>query len=156
MKQIPLRNYYLFALWLPLIVPAIIFIIYRHDTNTGIATNILPIFFYASVIFGGVQYLGFILWATYRYHKSSAEELEEFFYKAPVQFIPICASGILIFFIVVDLLKYHSLTSLVFSISSNIVPAIMISALAVPYGYFYIALTHVLKFFLIEFYLIKE
>lgn len=154
MKQISLKNYYLFALWLPLIIPAIIYITDPHEANRGIGDNILPALFYASAIVGGAQYLVFALWTSYRYHKSSADELEDFFYKAPVQFVPICAAGVLLFFIIGDLNSSHP--SFPYGLGNILIGSFIISLPAIPYGYFYVFLTIVLKSLLTGLDIVKE
>lgn len=155
MKQIPLRNYYLFALWLPFILPAIIIgideIIMHKISGLGWV-------FLISVIFGGVQYLGFALWAFYRYYKSSVKELERFFLKAPLHFIPICALGILILFIIQDISRYNLLIEIpeyYSNLSRYIISSALISLFVIPYGYFYLSLTHIFKFVLKKLNIIK-
>ncbi len=88
MKQISLRNYYLFALWLPIIVPAIFWVIDLYG-NPGIVRAIF-FFLYASVLFGGIQYLIFVLLITYKFFNKNFIELKKFILKTPVYFMAIC------------------------------------------------------------------
>ncbi len=151
MKQISLRNYYLCGLWLPVIIPAAILGVDIFLYNT---ISVLGYFLLASMFVGGIQYLFFALWATYRYHKSSTEELEKFILKSPVRFIPVCALGVLIFFMIGDIINYSSNYAL-FNLGSLLISSLGVSLFSVPYGYFYIGITYATGFLLKKLNLIK-
>ena len=155
MKQISLRNYYLFAIWLPFIVPSVIIGLDNIFLHSEIV-NLLGGFLFSPLIFGGVQYLGFALWATYHYRKSSVEELKKFSLKAPLYFIPLCILGILIFYITIGWITTFRYYSTENSAGSYLGISFFISLVVILYGYFYVALAHSLGFLLKKFNLIKE
>ena len=161
-----LRQYYFFALWLPIIVPAIFYIIpiiipdISYIENWKMIENdvssLPPFILYSflSAFCGGVQYVMFAFWASFHYRNATARELSKFSLKAPFLFTPICWMGVFIFSInYIFFIKDRNTFDIFFDSSQF---ALLISLFSIPIGYFYVALAHGLGFILNKLGVIKE
>lgn len=150
MKQISLRSYYLFALWLPLIVPAIFWVIDLYG-NPGIVRAIF-FFLYASVLFGEIQYLIFVLLITYKYFNKNFIELKKFILKTPVYFMAICLVTNSFFFIIVQPSHNNSYNTF----STILLCSSIVSIFVLIFGYLYVGFSFLLCYFLKILKIIKE
>jgi hypothetical protein len=137
--MISLRQYYYIALWLPLIVPFLMWgLTYNiHDKDFFIRT---PFFlFFSAVKYSWLQYVVFASWTMYKYKKALTRELKKFSLEAPIAFIPYFAIGFLLQDMVLHL-HIPSIDSLFFTL--------ILSLVCLPFGYFYVALSYSLQWVL--------
>lgn len=129
-----MRCFYIFSLWLPLLLPAIVYCI---DERQGAATSyfhsLATLYILVPWYVSGVQYVLFALWALFRCYRMSIDDIEAFLSKAPVYFIPFCLTGVWLFLFYQQ--PSESGTWFKWSIIA-IPPACLI------YGYMYVCITH--------------
>ena len=141
--MVSLRQYYVFALWLPLIIPAIFLVAPIIPQELRLAVFMVALVF-------GVQYVMFAIWASCRHRNSTAEELAKFGRKAPLLFVPFC----MIWFVAYIFYEQHYMQHLY---QGHDIPNILsLSFFAIPIGYFYVGLAHILTFILKKLKVIKK
>ena len=140
--MISLRQYYFFAIWLPIIVPVVLlYRVYPLGEETEI--DYFSMMFVSAVPFYGVQYLVFLAWIIYKHRKATTNTLREFSLIAPFYFLPFELASI----IFAMLLSYigNDLYDFMFIITICII----------VFGYFYVGIAHALGFILTKIGFIK-
>lgn len=124
--KITLRQYYFFALWLPVIFSPIFLAYFVRDIKTN---------FFALATFGIIQYVVFALWSLFKYQGATAEELKKFSLSAPFSFVPFYAAGFILTYVLVNI----DIPRLdVFAM------ALVLSLICVPVGKFYVLIANII------------
>ena len=129
--KISLRQYYYFALWLPVIFPSFSFLLIYHIPDIQTVD-----FLFYGVLFGIVQYVVFALWTVFKYRGAVIRELKQFSYTAPFSFIPFYAAG----FLLVSVFTHGGIPSI-----DSIFITLVFSLICIPVGYFYIVLAYIIE-----------
>lgn len=141
-----LRRWYLIMLFMPLIFPAVSYVLaasFGYDTITQAMPNFLLILVVCSVI-GAVPYFFFALVLVYLYRKKTAEEMRKISWWLPWIFIPVCALFLMALF------HYNNSEQQIFLV------AIAIAFCSVPVGFIYVFFVHILTRIAQSIRLIKE
>ncbi len=150
MKKIALKNYYLFALWLPIIIPAIcsaaLYFLNLDNLSENLATTYSLLL--SSIVFGGIQYFLFATYQTNTCLNKTSIEIEHIIKKAPLNFTKICFIGTTLIFLCLSLFNTQE-TPIIISIIFSAFLSAIISLFVYPFAYFYIiiafTLEHILK-----------
>ncbi|MEZ5690698.1 MAG: hypothetical protein R3D71_03405 [Rickettsiales bacterium] len=134
-----LRQYYHLAIWLPIVVPLLLWAIGMRPVNQELfQTGNSSTFFYL-VVFGVIQYFIFACWSIFKYRGASALELKKVAFAAPIAFVPYYAFGFLIIYTIAnfDLPGFP-----VFLV------VILLSVVCLPVGYLYVGLSKIIQMIL--------
>lgn len=141
---------YLYALWLPLVLIAVISIgeailknFWWHQMSR--ATG----YFLLSGMMCGIQYLLFAAFATWRFHRMDARFLSRLSWVMPVMFFPLCFVGIWVFFQWAEMhanrAQYYTTQEEQDSILNS---SIMLGTYCVFGSYLYVSIVHLVGWFL--------
>lgn len=117
------RQYYYFALWLPVIFPPFLFF-----SSSQIIFNL--------TVFGTIQYVVFALFYIFKYRGATTRELKRFAVTAPLTFIPFYVSGFL--------LLYMAFNAEIPSFDVFMI-TLVFSLLCIPFGYCYVLLSYIIE-----------
>jgi hypothetical protein len=128
---ITLRQYYYFALWLPVVFPPFLLVYSLHDIKTSNFSGA-----FSGGLFGVIQYVVFALWNLFKYREAPLGELRGFSFKAPFSFIPFYAVG----FVLINMIANIAIPDF-----DVILVVLSLSLLCVPIGYFYVLLSYIIE-----------
>lgn len=134
--QISLKQYYFFAIWLPVILPPFLWVYPLRNMFTGGSQFSLA--FYGAV-FGIVQYIPFALWNIFKFWYSDPREMKQFTATAPFSFVPFYAAGLLVI---------YTLSNMQLPSIDTFLVTIILSLASILFAYFYIILSAIIEFFL--------
>lgn len=137
--MITLRQYYFFAIWLPIIVPLVLLNVLGVDYKS----QLIILGFY-----GVVPYIIFTIWAILKYRSSPTEELREFGMVAPLQFgVAYIVQVILV--IACTAIYYTNLSNdYIYMFFWLIFMTAVVMFIVIPTAYFYVAIANGLAFIL--------
>lgn len=141
------KTWYYWAMGLPIIWPFFLMFL----TDIGLVPGVIRIFnsvFLAGAMAAGIQYALFVMgvywWSKYK----SADQMRAVSWRMPLYFFPVCAAGLLIFFI-----KYSGQHD---SFLQSLLGILLISSFVIPVGYFYVFMVHALTKLFIAWRWIKD
>lgn len=127
-KTISSRQYYYFALWLPVFFPPFLLFKPWHEMQLNL---------FNLVVFGIIQYVIFALWSMFKYRGATIGELKRFPVTAPLLFVPFYAAGFILIYIYNYLPRFDVLMMV-----------LVLSLISIPVGYVYVFLFHVVEIML--------
>ena len=142
--MITLRQYYFFAILLPIIVPAIpwsLAYLNIEFVNSNLVAFVVHIIMISTFVYVP-QYIFFLVWAFLKYRKESNENIRRFSFKAPLYFLLFEVLGLLL----VMIYNISEVTATDVTEASGIL--VFFASLAIVFGYSYVALAHSLAFIL--------
>ncbi|NBO17735.1 MAG: hypothetical protein EBV03_00625 [Proteobacteria bacterium] len=151
------RHWYLFALWLPLIVLSIVSIgeallatFWWHQMSRATGYLIL------AGMMGGIQYLLFAGFITWKFHGMSSDFLAKLSMVLPLMFFPVCFFGLWVFFQSAELSANKEDYYTDVTVQDSIMAAsVKLGVYFVAGCYFYVACVHILGWVLEQLRLIR-
>lgn len=136
-----LMQFYHFALWLPVILPVVMWSFGHYPVDRRFAHNTpFPIFFNL-ITFGVIQYIVFAFWMLYKHRGASSLLLRQISFAAPMSFAP---------FYVIGFLLAYMLSSFTIIGIDTVLIALVLGLISIPVGYFYVLAVRVLEWILIK------
>lgn len=134
-----LMQFYHFALWLPVILPVVMWSFSYYPVDRKFVHDTpFPIFFNL-IIFGVVQYTVFALWTLYKYRGATTLILRQISFTMPMSFAPFYAIG----FLLAYMLSGFTIIGI-----DTILIALVFGLLSIPVGYFYVLTVRILEWIL--------
>ncbi len=136
-----LMQFYQFALWLPIILPLVLWGSGHYPVDRKFANNTpFPIFFNL-ITFGIIQYFVFALWMLYKYRGASSLLIRQISFAAPMSFAP---------FYVIGFLLAYMLSSFTMIGIDTVLISLVLGLISIPVGYFYVLAVRLLEWILIK------
>lgn len=136
-----LMQFYHFALWLPVILPVVMWSFGHYPVDRKFINNTPFPVFANLIIFGVVQYTVFALWTLYKYRGASSLLLRQISFTIPMSFAPFYAIGFLL---------AYMLSSFTMIGIDTVLIALVLGLISIPVGYCYVISVRILEWVLIK------
>jgi hypothetical protein len=149
------KSWYNISLFLPMILPFIAMPLFQDGGKISGAFEIFSAIFLLGVIIGGLPYLLFVIGVWWWSRHKTADDMKRLSYIVPVLFYPFCALGITLISLT-GVPMDSGFQKVATSASGALFAGLLMAGFAIPIGYFYVGLVHVLTKILMAIRLVKD